>query len=159
MIWYLNVEMINHSRLGVKMSFFDKLKVATQTKPAKAGVSKSTPESRFIDKVNQQIKRIDEVLAGDPINGRADWFELIPQESGKSIVSFKVLRSPLVFTAEPNDKGFYEATSLDALKVIYQSLIQDVKSGDQRLITLINERAAKDSQAALAKGLGRKRKS
>ncbi|OAN50314.1 hypothetical protein A6A04_02640 [Paramagnetospirillum marisnigri] len=141
------------------MSFFDKLKVATQTKPAKPGVSKSTPESRFIEKVNQQIKRIDEVLAGDPINGRSDWFELITKEFGTNLVSFKVLRSPLIFTAEPNDKGFYEAESLDALKGIYQSLVHDVKSGDQRLISLINERAAKDSQAALAKGLGRKRKS
>jgi hypothetical protein len=141
------------------MSFFDKLKVATQTKPAKPGVNKSTPEGRFITKVNQQIKRIDEVLAGDPIKGRSDWFELIPNESGNNVVSFKVLRSPLIFTADPSDKGFYEAESLDALKGIYQSLVHDVKSGDQRLVQLINERAAKDSQAALAKGLGRKRKS
>ncbi|CAA7617395.1 conserved hypothetical protein [Magnetospirillum sp. LM-5] len=74
-------------------------------------------------------------------------------------MSFKVLRSPLIFTAEPNDKGFYEAESLDALKGIYESLVHDVKSGDQRLVQLINERAAKDSQAALAKGFGRKRKS
>ncbi len=141
-----------------KMSFLGTLKIAVTTKQAKPGVSRSTPESRFIDKVNQQIKRIDEVIAGDVINGRSDWFELVLQETGNSIVSFKVLRSPLVFTSDEKDKGFYEAASLEALKGIYQSLIHDVKSGDQRLVGLINERAAKDSQAALAKGLGRKRK-
>ncbi len=141
------------------MSFFDKLNVATKTKPAKTGISNSTPESRFIKKVNQQIERIEKALTGYPINGRSDWFDLVRQECGTEIVSFKVLRSPLIFTSDEKDKGFYEAPSLEALKGIYESLIHDVKSGDERLIKLINERAAKDSQVAQAKGLGRKRKS
>jgi hypothetical protein len=130
------------------MSFLDKLKAAPA--PTRVPVaSKSTPVTRFVKKVREQMEMVQAAIDGGEINSRTAWFT----KSGDAY-RFKILRSPLII----NDTEWFEAANLADLKALFQGLIDAANGGDEKLVKLIYERSELDKVAAEKKGIGRKKK-
>ena len=130
------------------MSFLDKLKAAPAPTRSPAP-SKSTPVTRFVKKVREQMEMVQAAIDGGEINSRTAWFI----KTGDAY-RFKILRSPL----SVDGTEWFESANLADLKGIYQGIIDAANGGDEKLVKLINERSEMDKVAAEKKGIGRKRK-